>query len=392
MEKTVRIGVFGCRRGKTYIKALRQGKIRGARVTALCDRDPERMENCAEYCYRGRLAPARYTDAEEFFSSGKFDAVILCNYFHQHAEYAVRALRSGIHVLSETMAAATLSDAAFLCEAAEQSRAVYMMAENYPYTRGNFELRRLYREGTLGKLLFAEGEYIHPMNPKDNAEISVKDENGYYHWRKYLPVTYYSSHSLAPLIYMTGEMPKRVVAMSAADDPAHAAEYGRLKPDAVGVMLVTTDKGAVMRINGSSYMGIRGNWYRLGCVRGGAETVRGDQAQVRVGYNSWTIPEGTEQVRTYEAVWPDGAEGAENCGHGGGDWWVMKRFIDAVRGKDDPFPDVYTAAAMSAVGILGYRSILNGNIPYDIPDFRDPAAREALKDDRQSPFPPNKTF
>ena len=392
MAKTIRIGVFGCRRGKTYIKALRLGKIRGARVTALCDKDESRMEKCAEYCYKGRLAPKRFTDAEEFFSSGLFDAVILCNYFHEHAPWAVRFLRAGIHVLSETMAAGTLSEAAALCEAAEDSRAVYMMAENYPFTKGNFELRRLYRDGTLGKLLFAEGEYIHPMSPSENEGISQKDANGYYHWRKYLPVTYYSSHSLAPLIFMTGEMPKRVVAMSAADDPEHAAEYGRLKPDAVGVMLVSTDGGAVMRINGSSYMGIRGNWYRLGCVNGGAETVRGEQSKIRVGYNSWKIPEGVEQVRVYDAEWEAEGDAAAACGHSGGDYWVVRKFVDSIRGEDKPFPDVYTAAEMSAVAILGYRSVLNGNIPYDIPDFKDPSARASLKDDRVSPFPPNKSI
>ena len=393
MPKTIRIGVFGCRRGKTYIKAIKLGKIRGVRVTALCDRDESRMEACAEYCYHGRLAPKRFTDAGEFFASGLFDAVILCNYFHEHASWAIRALEAGIHVLSETMAAATLSEAAALCDAAERSRAVYMLAENYPYTRANFELRRLYGEGTLGKLLFAEGEYIHPMSPKDNEEISRPDANGYYHWRKYLPVTYYSSHSLAPLIFMTGEEPARVVAMSAADDPEHAAAYGRLKPEAVGVMLVTTKNGAVLRVNGSSYMGIRGNWYRLGCVNGGAETVRGEGSyKVRVGYNSWAVPEGKEQLSVYEAEWEDGADCADACGHSGGDWWVVRYFADAVRGERDPFPDVYVSAAMAATAILGYRSILNGNIPYDIPDFRDPSARALLRDDRLSPFPPAKGF
>ena len=363
------------------------------RVTALCDRDSSRMEACAEYCGHGRLAPKRFTDAEDFFASGLFDAVILCNYFHEHAKYAIRALKAGIHVLSETMAAGTLSEAAALCDAAEESRAVYMLAENYPYTPSNIELRRLYREGTLGKLLFAEGEYVHPMSPSDNAEISQKDENGFYHWRKYLPVTYYSSHSLAPLIFMTGEEPARVVGMSASDDPAHAAEYGRLRPDAVGVMLVTTRSGAVMRINGSSSMGIRGNWYRLGCVNGGAETVRGEgSTKIRVGYNSWSVPEGKEQLSVYENGWGPEAANAAGCGHSGGDWWVIKYFAEAVRGERDPFPDVYQSAIMAATAILGYRSILNGNIPYDIPDFRDPAARRLLRDDRLSPFPPNKSI
>ena len=35
---------------------------------------------------------------------------------------------------------------------------------------------------------------------------------------------------------------------------------------------------------------------------------------------------------------------------------------------------------MSLPGILGYQSILHGNIPYEVPDFRDPAVRERYRD------------
>lgn len=33
-------------------------------------------------------------------------------------------------------------------------------------------------------------------------------------------------------------------------------------------------------------------------------------------------------------------------------------------------------------GILAYRSILNGNIPMEIPNFRNPEEREAYRNDR----------
>jgi len=388
-NKVLHIGVFGCRRGKTYIKALKIGKFKGARITAMCDMDESRMEAASEYCGHGRLAPKRFTNAEEFFDSGLFEAVILCNFFSEHAKYAAMALERGIHVLSETMAAHTMHDAALLCDAAEKSKAVYMMAENYPYTKSNFEIKKIYESGELGKVLFAEGEYIHNMTPDENAAISVPNEKGEYHWRKHLPVTYYSSHALAPLLFMTGEEPARVVAMSAKDDPVREKEYGRLRPDVVGVMLVETKNGAVFRINGSSYMGIRGNWYRLGCVYGGAETVRGKQEAVRVGRHSYLLEEGAEAEKTYVPDWESDGELADACGHRGGDYWVMKYFIEACRGERKPFPDVYTACTMSAVAILGWKSILGGNVPLDVPDMKDPEVRHKLYEDTDSPFPPN---
>ena len=388
MRKNLRIGVFGCWRGSAYIRSLYAGKVEGFRITALCDKKPERLERAASFCPTGRYAPKQFTDAEEFFASGLFDAVILTNYFNEHAKYAIRALNMGIHVFSETMAASTLADAVELCRAAEKSKAVYMMAENYPYSRSNFELRRLYREGTLGKLIFAEGEYVHPMGPSDSYKYNNPKDNGYYHWRRFNPVTYYCSHALAPLIFITGELPKRVVAMAAQDDPEHIRDYHKFRTDAAGIMLITTDHGAVMRVNGSTSCAPHGNWYRISCVKGGAETVRGDQSKVRLCYNSWTLPEGVNETETiYTPDWPSDGDRANSAGHGGGDYWVARYFVEACRGLRDPFPDVYTACAMSAVAILGWRSVLNGNRSYDIPDFRNEEERRKYEQDRQYPYP-----
>ena len=70
----------------------------------------------------------------------------------------------GIHVLSETTAAGTLKECVELVEAQERSSAIYALAENYPYMLCNQELERIYKGGTLGKVIYAEGEYVHPMN------------------------------------------------------------------------------------------------------------------------------------------------------------------------------------------------------------------------------------
>ena len=43
--------------------------------------------------------------------------------------------------------------------------------------------------------------------------------------------------------------------------------------------------------------------------------------------------------------------------------------------------DVFQALDMALPGILAYRSILNGNIPVAIPDFREKAEREEFRHD-----------
>ena len=388
MAKTLRIGVFGCWRGEAYVSSIIKGKIKGVRITAICDKKENRLQSMLEICPKGRLAPKTFTDADEFFESKLFDAVILTNYFNQHAQYAIRALEKNIHVFSETMAAVTMADAVALCRAAEKSKAIYMMAENYPHSKGNLELKRLYEGGTLGKLVFAEGEYVHPMSPATTKKYQNPQDNGLYHWRRYNPVTYYCSHALAPLIYMTGEMPKRVVGMVAYMTPEYMSSLHSHRAESCSTMLINTDGGSIFRINGTSHMAPHGNWYRISCNKGSAETVRGDQKKVRLAYNSWSKPtEDTPEDQTYEAQWQSDGEIADNAGHGGGDYWVVRHWIEAIRGEAVPFPNVYQACAMSAVGILGWRSVLNGNIPYDIPDFTKEEERVKWQDDRQNPIP-----
>ena len=68
------------------------------------------------------------------------DAVLLTNYATQHAPAAVKALRSGKHVISECMACFTMGEALELVEAVEESGMVYSFAENYPYNPRTLEM------------------------------------------------------------------------------------------------------------------------------------------------------------------------------------------------------------------------------------------------------------
>ena len=46
------------------------------------------------------------------------------------------ALKKGIAVFSETIPAVTLKECVELCRAVEETNALYMLAENYPYMKG----------------------------------------------------------------------------------------------------------------------------------------------------------------------------------------------------------------------------------------------------------------
>ena len=74
-------------------------------------------------------------------------------------------------------------------------------------------------------------------------------------------------------------------------------------------------------------------------------------------------------------------------GHGGSDFYSAYNFIEAIKGNPEAdYIDIYSALDMCFCGIFGYRSVLDGGVPKEIPNFRDKAVREQYRNDRLSVF------
>ena len=88
--KQLKIGIFGTGRGCDIAENFR---LLGCEITALCDFNPDRLAAAAQ-----RLGGdiAQYQDFDSFIEHD-MDAVVLANYFHEHAPYAIRCFERGIH-------------------------------------------------------------------------------------------------------------------------------------------------------------------------------------------------------------------------------------------------------------------------------------------------------
>ena len=58
------------------------------------------------------------------------------------------------------------------------------------------------------------------------------------------------------------------------------------------------------------------------------------------------------------------------AGHGGGDFFLVEDFINAIRTGESPIVDVYTACEWTAVGLLSELSVVNNGKTMDVPKFR----------------------
>ena len=183
--KPIRVGVIGVGRGQSFTRGATD--LVGMKLVAICDTWKERLAPVGK-----QYKVSTYTDYDKFLEHD-MDAVVLANYFHEHATFAIKALKAGKHVMSECSCNSTLAEGVELCRTVEKTGLTYMLAENYPYTAFNMEMRRVYRTGEIGEVTYADGEYNHPMSPDSRMSIAP----GVNHWRNWLPSTYYCTHALA---------------------------------------------------------------------------------------------------------------------------------------------------------------------------------------------------
>ncbi|MEA3403059.1 MAG: Gfo/Idh/MocA family oxidoreductase [Armatimonadota bacterium] len=372
----IKVGVIGVGRGMSFARGT--GPLVGLELVALCDTWEEKLEQAGQ-----QFGVETYTDYDRFLEHD-MDAVILANYFHEHAPFAIKALEAGKHVMSETSACFTLAEGVELIRTVERTGLIYMFAENYPYMVFNQEMRRLYQAGEIGTVMYAEGEYIHP----DPAEVVMGRSPGIYHWRNWIPATYYCTHSLAPIVFITETWPEKVngfIMVRREDDPV---EQRTVKfNDASSMIALRMDNGAVVRLV-QVYLRGHGVWVRLHGSRGAMENLRwGDRSMLRVRREQYHEERQHPEEVIYRPDFPDFHEQAMRAGHGGGDFFMNYHFAEAIRRKEPPFLDVYRGVTMSIIGPLAYRSALSDSNTIDVPDFRREEDREAYEDDDWRPDP-----
>ncbi|MCC6730980.1 MAG: Gfo/Idh/MocA family oxidoreductase [Chthonomonadales bacterium] len=373
-ERRIRVGVVGVGRGMTFAAMAEHV---GMELVALCDTWEERLHDAAARC-----GVAGYTHFDRFLEH-EMDAVVLANYYHEHAPLAVRALESGRHVMSECIACKTPAEGVALARAVERSRRIYLFAENYAYFRYVQEMRRLYHAGEIGEVRYAEGEYNHPIDARGMAQLAP----GTGHWRNHIPPTYYPTHAMSPIMFVTDTRPVSVNALSIPRSDPEAAGLHVRRGDNGAVILCRLSNGGAARLMG---LGLRGHsiWYRFHGTRGLMENLRtGNTDMLRVLHEPWDLRPGDSRERIYLPEFPVRADLAERAGHGGGDFFTSHYFAEAIRTGEAPYLDVYRGLDMTLVGIQAWRSCLAGGAPFEVPDFRSEETRRRYEADAWSPFP-----
>lgn len=116
-------------------------------VAGICDIRPEQMEKYP-------LLHA-YTDADEMLEKEQPDILDICLPTYLHVEYALKALRRGIHVITEKPISLHEGDAERVYRTAAEHGVRFMVAHCLRFWPAYCLVKEAYDSGTYGKLLSA---------------------------------------------------------------------------------------------------------------------------------------------------------------------------------------------------------------------------------------------
>ena len=349
MSSDLRAGVLGVGRGLSFVRVMQA--MDGVNVTAVADMNAERLQKvCAEH-----NVPKGFATLEEMLAED-LDLVVVATPISQHAAHTIQVLEAGVNVLSEIPTHATREEADQLVAAVEKSDALYMCGENCNYWAYVHSLRRLNQRGDFGKIFAAEAEYIHSIPGLR------RDEHGNPTWRATMQPIIYLTHSLGPVMWVTGQYPVEVVCLGTSE---------HFEPNLTDIQM------AVFRMTDDSVVRVtcsfaNAHWGNHRQVFMGTEAtfdsgwIGKDEPKFRYAGGDFTIPDNLPLGTNF----PDAPATAALGGHGTAEWYMLEDFFTAIR-TGGPVPiDVYEGIMYSLPGICAVESAANGGRPVAIPQYQ----------------------
>ncbi len=364
MDKQLKVGIVGAPRGSGFVSAIKT--VTETELVAICDIREDVLNQVANQFGVER----RYTNYEEMVDSD-LDIIIVSTPMPLHTPQAVMALQNGKHVITEVPAATDLEQCWQLVEAVRKSGLKYMMAENYTYMKPNVLIREIARRGVFGDVYFGEGEYIHEL--KELNEITVWRRK----WQTGRNGCTYPTHSLGPVLQWFQDRVVTVCCMGSGHHYKDPRGNFYENEDSTTMMCKTSRGGQInIRLDMLSNRPHNLTYYSLQGTKGCYEAPRGFGDNHKIWLADYHKDLGWHSLWEFEAefmpdIWRNPPEEALRAGHGGGDYFEIREFVDCIINDTKPPVDVYEALDMTVPGLVSELSINKGSIPVPVPDFRE---------------------
>jgi len=388
-KDTVRVGLIGVGgRGNSLIDNF--SAMPEVQITALCDTVKDkvlRAQAKLERAGKQKNSPALYHSSDHAFEDlvkrDDIDLVLVATPWPWHVPMALAAMKQGKHVAVEVPAARTIEECWQLVNTSESTRRHCIQLENCCYGYNELLVLNMVKAGLFGELTHGACAYNH-----DLRSVLFSD-HGEGLWRRFEHMKHngnlYPTHGLGPVAhYMDinrGDRFEYMVSMSSLVASLPAYQKDHLKPDDprakevykegdLNVSLIHTAKGRVITLehNTSSPQ----PYDRINLIAGTKGIFRDYPPRIYLDGSRQEEfgPIDPFKEKFEHPYWKETGELARTLGgHGGMDFVMAYRLVQAIRNGTAPDIDVYDAAAWSAPGPLSEASVAKGSMPMKFPDF-----------------------
>lgn len=151
---------------RRVIPAIRMS--RRGELVAVASRNEDKA---CQYARQWEIPRAFYS-YEEILSSGEVDAVYISLPNHLHAEWTIKALDAGVHVLCEKPFALTVREVDEMIAASQRARRVLAEAFMYRHHPQTKLLGEMLRRGDIGELLSVRGVFNFKLTNRENIRLA----------------------------------------------------------------------------------------------------------------------------------------------------------------------------------------------------------------------------
>lgn len=416
MDK-VRLGYIGVGlRGQNHIQ---EGLLRDdIDIVAICDTQEHMLAACRkQFTKAGKKLPVEYTGSDDAYKRlldrKDIDAVIIATPWQFHKPMAVDAMKAGKYVGCEVIAGLSLEDHWDIVKTHEHTGVPYMTLENVCYRRDVMAILNMQRQGLFGEMIHLEGGYQHNLRPvlfndgtSHQGPLYGPKAFSEAQWRTQFNIDrnadIYPTHGVGPLMHYAdinyGNRFTNLVSFSSKARgldayieeiaPGNANAKINYKNGDVITTMINCANGETVLLSHDTHLprpyslgfrvqGTKGLWMDV------SETI---YIEGKSKHNDeWDKQE--EWLTKYDhPLWVKYDKMAEGAGHGGMDWFVFHAFVESVKRKVQTPIDVYDSVTMSVITPLSEKSIAEGNMPQQFPDFtkgkwKERKSKFALNDD-----------
>lgn len=312
-------------------------------VVAVTDLIPDRCAGLARACRCDKTYPS----LEEMVKDDRIEAVFVATDAPSHTRHVLEALKYGKHVAVAVPAVfGSLEDADRLFDKVKSSGLNYMMFETSAFHNDVYAMRQHYNAGSLGRVLYTEGEYFH------YCPAPLESYKG---WRIGTPPMWYPTHSNGYYVAVTGGSFTQVSCMGIPSLIPHLmpANNPYKNPFGTEIALFRTSEGGMAR------MGV--SWDTPG-TGGEMGRLRSDKGTFYDKFDGLTpLPE-IQKPPLPPAVQPGG--------HGGSHGYLTHEFIMSILENRKPLVDIAWALNMTVAGVVAHQSALKNGELLNIPQYK----------------------